>query len=172
MTWVVELTHSAGARRFSMGGGLALSDADYIDGGLRTWDSPTQKIDISKDGVVQTSADTGQIVILNMPRSAFEAGPLDDVVDLIWQNRQAVLYWVVDSWASRVKVAQGTLQQPAATMFDGTSAAPSITFLLKDPRSSLNVPLQPTKFSLPSILSSPSLLPSSLSPLYSLPPLL
>ncbi len=152
MAWVVEMTgyDPVGTvettRLFGMGAGLALSDQAYIAPALTKWTSPTQKVAISEQGAVSSGADAGQIVLSNLPDNIASAGPLDALAEWAWQRRKASLYWVTDTWAGRTLIATGMMEQPVAPLSAGSSVDSTLVFPLRDPRSLLDVPLQPTKF--------------------------
>jgi hypothetical protein len=147
MAWIAELTGydtTAGALktlRFAMGAGVALLDS-YAPSGLLKWSSPSQKLDVGKDGRVAMSADAGEVTILNAPAAVDQPGPWDALADWSWRNRSARLYWVPAlDWSARVLTQQGVLEQPVADLQGRT-----LTFRLRDPRAALDVPLQPSKY--------------------------
>lgn len=153
MPWVVELNGVdpsdgvAKTRVFSLGAGYAFTDSTFAPSGLMSWRSPTQKIDVSKEGGVTLSSDAGQIVIANTPPDITSAGPWDVLRTWAWHGRRANLYYTADTWANRVLIATGTLQQPVAVLnVGGSSIASSFQFPLRDPRAPLSAPLQPTKY--------------------------
>lgn len=153
MTWVVSITgfDTSGpgvtTKTYSMGAGLAFTDAAYAPSGFVSWRSPNQKVSVAQAGGVTLSADTGMLVIQNLPNDIGSAGPLDALADWAWQNRAAYLYWISDgTWANRQLVDVAVLQQPFATLVSGGDVQSSLQFQLRDPRYALAVPLQPTKF--------------------------
>lgn len=153
MTWVVEVqgydTSGPGATtlRFSMGAGVAFSDAAYAPSGFVSWKSASQRVDVSKGGGVTLSSDGGQLIIQNLPNDIAEAGPWDALADWAWQNRAASLYWVPAAiWANRVLTDIATLMQPDVVLQADGSLQSTLVFKLRDPRAGLAVPLQPTKY--------------------------
>lgn len=144
--WAVELAGinpSGGASitwRFALGKGQAPTDVGHIPTGLARWKSPSQKIDVGANGVVRSTADQGEIVIANAANGPLTEALWDDGVTYAWQDRTASLYWVPGTaWSGKTLVAQGLLQQPTADL--GT-----LRFPLKDPRASLDAPLQTTLY--------------------------
>lgn len=152
MAWVVELTGvdtydgALKTKVFAMGAGIAFTDAPHAPSALVSWKSPSQKIEVSQEGVVQTSSDQGQIVLANLPPDSLSPGPLDYLATWAWNGRTARLYKVDNTWAGRVLVAFGVLENPVASMTSGDSSNATITFILRDPRASLNAPLQTSKY--------------------------
>lgn len=153
MAWVVELNGVdpsdglAKTKVFSLGAGYAFTDSTFAPTGLVSWRSPSQKVDVSKDGGVTLTADAGQIVISNLPADIGSAGPWDVLRTWAWHGRRANLYYTPDTWANRTLIATGTLQQPVAPLnANGSSVTSTLQFPLRDPRSPLSAPLQPTKY--------------------------
>lgn len=147
MAWVVELKAWDGAaevtRRFAMGAGVALTDEAYAEGALLLWESPSQRIEIGAEGVTRITGDRGRIDLANLPTVFGTAGPLDATAAWIWQNRIARLYWVpARLWSERILSATGVLEQPVS----GISGESRVSFELRDPRASLETPLQPVKY--------------------------
>jgi hypothetical protein len=99
-TWVVEISgydFSGAAEttlRYALGQGVALTDAAFVPSGLIRWQSPTQRIDVTASGAVKTTADTGEVVISNVPADITEAGPRDALLTWAFQGRTAYLYWL------------------------------------------------------------------------------
>lgn len=132
---------------FAMGPGLAFSDAAYAPAALDMWYSPTQKIDVSKDGGIDLTGDQGQIVIQNVPSAITGAGPYDALAEWAWYGRRANLYWISDgTWANRQLVDTGILENPVANLSIDTQLTSNLTFTIRDPRQALDVPLQPAKY--------------------------
>lgn len=132
---------------FAMGAGLAFTDAAYAPGYFFSWNSPSQKVNVSKDGGVQLSADSGQLVIQNVPKDISSAGPLDALMDYAWFGRYAQVFWISDgTWATRALIAQGMLEQPVATLQVDTGYQSNLAFTVRDPRAVLSVPAQPVKY--------------------------
>ena len=151
MTIVAELsaysaTNAALTYRFSMGGGVSLPDADYIPSGLTSWTAASEKISISDDGVVSSDADTGEIVVTNLPDSFNGAGPLDALADMPFAGRTANLYKVDSTWAGRVLLSSGIMEQPTADMNRGSSPTGALRWVLRDPRAGFAFPLQPATY--------------------------
>lgn len=151
--YVVQLTGydvAGGVARsftFAMGGGLPFTDVAYAPGFFMSWASPSQKVNVSKDGGVVLSADIGQLIIQNVPKDMASAGPLDALMDYAWFGRYAQVFWISDgTWANRALIAQGMLQQPVATLQVDTGFQSNLTFPVRDPRDVLSVPVQPTKY--------------------------
>lgn len=152
-TWVVEITgyDIVGAVDrtflFSWGGAVAFTDHAPAKSGLLQWKSPTQKIDIAATGKPTSSADSGEIIIANLPSDITVAGPWDALTGYAFQGRTATLYWVPGRvWADKVLTATGVLEQPVASLAAGGSIDSSLRFPIRDPRGGLNAPLQPEKY--------------------------
>lgn len=152
MAWVVEMTGVDPAdgqvkrHLFAQGEGLALDDDIYVNPGLVSWASPSQKIDVGKAGMVEQNADAGELILSNSPPSIDEPGPWDTLLDLAWYGRRVSLFSVGTVWANRVLVAWGVMEQPYGNLIGGSSADANLRFTLRDPRAPLDAPLQPIKF--------------------------
>jgi hypothetical protein len=147
MAWVVQIvgydptTRSERAMYFAMGSGIAPTDAPHMPGMLLSWQAPSQKVEVGKSGGVELSGDAGQLVLLNAPADAWSAGPYDDLMNWAWTGRQANLYWVVSTWASRTLIDFGQVEQPVADIENS-----KISFPIRDPRAALKAPLQASFF--------------------------
>lgn len=153
MAWVVEITGvdpSDGvtkSRTYALGAGVAFTDTTFTPSGLVSWTTPTQKIDISREGRVTMTGDAGSMVLQNLPDAVGSAGPLDALADWAWHGRRANLYWVPALvWADRFLVATATMQQPLASLAISGSYQSTLVFPLRDPRSALTGPIQTTRY--------------------------
>lgn len=153
MPFIVELTgvdlndNVEKTVKYSLGGGLALSDAAYIPGALVRWKSPTLKVDISSEGGVVQNTDAGELVLSNTPTDIRLPGPLDALANAwAWHGRRASLYYTADTWANRVLLSAGVLEQPIAPMITEARKDANLVFPLRDPRKAYDRPLQPTKY--------------------------
>lgn len=133
--------------RFAMGPGIAFTDQPYAVGALKKWSAASQKIGFSANGAVELSGDAGQLVLSNVPDENTSVGPLDYLLDWIWQNRAVDVFYVPgDVWAARTRMGGGVLQQPVANMSVSSGLSSTLTFPIRDPRSALETPLQPAKY--------------------------
>lgn len=153
MPYVVQMTGFdpvAGVEktlRFAMGPGIAFTDTAYAVGALKKWSAASQKIGFSANGAVELSGDAGQLVLSNLPNTNTGVGPLDYMVDWVWQNRTVEVFYVPAlEWAGRIRMGGGVLQQPVANMAVAAGLSSTLTFPIKDPRSALETPLQPAKY--------------------------
>lgn len=129
-------------RRFAKGEGVAFTDGVYAAAGLKSWTSPSPRIDIDKSGQIGSRIDVGKLEIFNAPRRVTAAGPLNDILAYSWHHKPAELYWAPDDdWSNAVLCAYGVLEQPLATI-----ATPTLTFSLLDARAALETPLQALKY--------------------------
>lgn len=152
MPWVVEMAGydpvAAAEKtiRFAMGPGIAFEDG-YAAGHFTKWSSASQRVDFSAKGMVEISGDAGELALSNIPDDVTGVGPLDYLIDWVWQNRTVSLYYVATaSWAAKTLVAKGILEQPVANLSVGSGITSALRFTLRDPRAALETPLQPTKF--------------------------
>lgn len=149
MTYVVELSgysiagSSVQTLRYAMGAGVAFSDTTYAPGYLKSWKSSSQQIEIGSTGKIGVRGDQGQLVLVNVPTTIDDAGPLDALCTAwAWAGRQVRLYWVPGTtWSAKTLVAFGVLEQPIASM-----QANTITFPIRDPRAGLSAPLTGTTY--------------------------
>lgn len=153
MAWVIEMTgHDpvagvAKVVRFSLGEGIAFTDADYAPGSLVSWNAASQRIDFNEAGEVQISGGAGEVVLANYPDSTLAAGPLDFMVDWIFQNRPVALYWVPRRlWSERVLMSSGVLEQPVESLAITSGLTSTIRLPIRDPRAALETPLQPVLY--------------------------
>lgn len=153
MAWVVEMAGYdtvAGATktlRFAQGEGISFTDVAYAPGALANWESASQRVDFNKDGEVEMGSGGGIVTIANYPDSNMEAGPFDQIATWIWHNSPATLYWVPgQSWAARIRVASGVLEQPVANLSTTKGIDSTISFPIRDPRAALETPFQPVLY--------------------------
>lgn len=134
--------------RFALGAGIAFGDTTYCPSGVVSWRAPSQKIDIGRAGAVELGGDDGELVIANYPDATSAPGPNDALVlSWAWLNRRANFYYVPGLvYASRILISTGILQQPVAEVAADRTLQSTIRFPLRDPRSLLTGPLQPTKY--------------------------
>ena len=152
MPWIVEMTGfdptgpGETTLRFAMGPGVALEDG-YALGHFTKWSSASQRIDFTASGRVQISGDSGELALANIPDDVTGVGPLDHLADWVWQNRKVSLYYTAaSSWADKVLVAHGVLEQPVVNLSVSSGITSALRFVLRDPRAALETPLQPAKY--------------------------
>lgn len=154
MPYVVEITgynQTAAAEqtlRYAVGQGIAFTDTTMAPSAVVSWSSPTQKVDVSKAGGIDLAGDKGTLVLANYPNDLLTPGPLDALAtSWVWLGRRANLYYVPAAlWSARTIVATGILEQPVASLSQDSNLQSTINFPLRDPRSLLDRPLQPTKY--------------------------
>lgn len=149
MPLVIEMTGYNVARgvdvtcRFSLGAPVNTTDVGPIPSGALSWRSASQKIDVSKSGGLSVGVDLGQVVLNNSPKDVYSAGPWDALADYIWQGKTVSLYRLDGTtWADATLVAFGTLEQPGANLSQRGDGTSTLVWPLRDPRSTLDVPLQ------------------------------
>lgn len=133
---------------FAIGAGIAFSDFQYVPGGAMSWASPTQKITLSDTGMTASAVDQGAIKIANMADTLNSSGPLDGYLRRYgFQGQVASLYYCPDTvWANKVLVDSGVLEQPVAAGLLGATLNDSVSFPLRDWRSTYTQPLQATRY--------------------------
>lgn len=154
MPWVCELNYYDPTLtietfiRFSLGPGVSPVDAPYIAPGLQKWAAPTQKISIDVNGIISSSDDQGEVDITNLPNDITQAGPFDNLINMIFQGRAANLYWLPENaaWADAVLTDTQMLEQPIINLTLGTSVTAYMAFTLRDPRSVLTGNIQPVQY--------------------------
>lgn len=154
MPWVVELNYYDTTAldetfvRFAMGIGVAPLDAPWIAPGLIKWAAPTQKITVDTNGVISSSDDVGEVDITNLPNDITQAGPFDNLINMVFQGRPAKLYWLPEDspWSGAVLTDTQMLEQPIINLSLGTSVTAYMAFTLRDPRSILTANLQPVDY--------------------------
>ena len=153
MTWVCQLNYFDPVQNaemsayFALGQGVSLPDMPWIAPGMTKWTSPSQKVTMDgTTGVVSTTTQNGEVDITDQPADVLSSGPFDSFLTKVFQGRDAWLFYVGNTWASRILMDHGMLGQPVAPISLGTNPQAMLAFTLLDPRSVLTGNIQNTLY--------------------------